>query len=401
MKTFRICSHKYDCSTELIKKFNKDICVFYPIVDNEAKYVVTFKICSMYDIANRSADIFFRPPLNYNQKIKYIKASIYNYKEKSSLLHGHMGDCVFSDYLYDFRTCDNRDMRVDGMSYNDLLVYFPFMIERLFDDYKDLEKQHASEQALNSIAASWNGNIEDIAISDRKQKEISCETYQSISPDSIKGKFIFLGIEGILSDHRFNDYAWVKDDSRNDQNRAEIPEQIFLFGRPRPLTSVINKILQACSDFSTKIGICEEVISPFELRNMAIWVKGYCPTFSRANSIHKSFWFVPDNYWESFWNELIDEFTFDSFPTNFDSLIINNEPINKELIATIIDTSDIVESSYGYIMKGTKDRILDWLENNARQSILDKAVFIDNSLPYLEHAQKRGFLAYHISGFID
>lgn len=178
----------------------------------------------------------------------------------------------------------------------------------------------------------------------------------------LKDKYIYIDIDGTLAEYRFNGHLSAKDGTTNGMTLQEIENHVFLHSRP--LKTVIST-LKKCH--SKSIRICGAVISPTELVDKMEWLSKHCKEI-RFNSY---FWFVPDEYWNTF----LDYF----------HAIKNSSKLN---------------TTYGTILKGTKDNMWDYLiQHNFTD--LDKVVFIDDVLPYLKHAEERGITSIHISSFIN
>ena len=143
---------------------------------------------------------------------------------------------------------------------------------------------------------------------------------------SLKNKYVYIDIDGTLAEYRFNNHVSAKDGTSNGQTMQEIEEHIFL--ESRPLKSVIKTLKK--SKYKG-IWICGAIISPIELVDKIEWLNKKC----KEIKFNGYFWFVPDEYWESF---------LEYFKCK------NNE-------------YDIV-TEYGIIIKGSKTQMWDWLINH-------------------------------------
>lgn len=184
----------------------------------------------------------------------------------------------------------------------------------------------------------------------------------------LKNKYIFVDIDGTLSEYRFNNHVSAKDGTTNGQTIKEIENHVFL--QSRPLRSVI-KILKRSK--KNGIWICGAIISPIELEDKIVWLNENC----KGVEFNGCFWFVPEEYWNTF--------------LKYFNCGINNY--------------DIV-TKFGVIVKGPKTQMWDWLINHKvfktnKTHNLKDVVFIDDVLLYLKYAEEKGVTAYHISSFID
>ena len=183
----------------------------------------------------------------------------------------------------------------------------------------------------------------------------------------LKKKYVYIDIDGTLSEYRFNNHVSAKDGSTNGMTMEEIENHIFLHSRP--LKSVIKKLRKARTKGNF---ICGAAIAPIEVMDKVEWLKKNC---SEIN-FKEYYWFIPDEYWDNFSVFFKEE-------TNVENPLEETELYTK----------------YGYFLKGTKTQIWDWVTNNKRYGI-ENTVFIDDVLPYLRYAEKKGVQAYHISSFI-
>lgn len=187
---------------------------------------------------------------------------------------------------------------------------------------------------------------------------------------SLKDKYIYVDIDGTLSEYRFNNHVSAKDGTTNGQTIAEIENHIFLYSRP--LKTVIRVLKKAKK---RGIWICGALISPTELQDKKLWLDKYC----KGIEFNGMFWFVSEEYWNSF----LEYFN----PCDSIECKITND-------------NTYIETKYGAIIKGSKTRIWDWIVNH-NFTELEKSVFIDDVLSYLKYAEERGVTAYHVSSFIN
>ena len=187
---------------------------------------------------------------------------------------------------------------------------------------------------------------------------------------ALRNKYVYVDIDGTLAEYRFNNHVSAKDGTTNGQTREEIENHIFLHSRP--LKSIIKTLKRAKHD---GIWICGAIISTVELQDKIVWLKENCKDIE----FNGKFWFVPEEYWDSFLN----------YFDHYNSLIYK---VSKD------DTC--IETEYGAIMKGSKTRIWDWIVGH-NFTELEKTVFIDDVLPYLKYAEEKGVTAYHISSFVE
>lgn len=187
---------------------------------------------------------------------------------------------------------------------------------------------------------------------------------------ALRNKYVYVDIDGTLAEYRFNNHVSAKDGTTNGQTREEIENHIFLHSRP--LKSIIKTLKRAKHD---GIWICGAIISTVELQDKIVWLKENCKDIE----FNGKFWFVPEEYWDSFLN----------YFDHYNSLIYK---VSKD------DTC--IETEYGAIMKGSKTHIWDWIVSH-NFTELEKTVFIDDVLPYLKYAEEKGVTAYHISSFVE
>lgn len=186
---------------------------------------------------------------------------------------------------------------------------------------------------------------------------------------SLKDKYIYVDIDGTLTEYRFNNHVSAKDGTSNGQTMEEIKNHIFLYSRP--LKTVIRTLKKAKK---RGIWICGAIISPIELEDKVVWLNKNC----KGIEFNGMFWFVPEEYWDSFL-EYFDYY--------------------NSIHYKITNDDTYIETEYGVVMKGSKTRIWDWIINHTFTE-LGKIVFIDDVLSYLKYAEDCGVTAYHISSFI-
>lgn len=179
---------------------------------------------------------------------------------------------------------------------------------------------------------------------------------------ALKNKYIYVDIDGTIAEYRFNNHVSAKDGTTNGQTMEEIENHIFLYSRP--LKTVIKTLKRAKN---RELWICGAIISPIELEDKVVWLNRDCPDIE----FNGCFWFVPDEYWDTF----LDYF---------------NCGKNDYSIVT----------QYGVILKGSKNYMWDWIVSHNFHK-LEETVFIDDVLPYLKQAEEKGVTAYHISSFIE
>lgn len=185
---------------------------------------------------------------------------------------------------------------------------------------------------------------------------------------ALKNKYIYVDIDGTLAEYRFNNHVSAKDGTTNGQKMEEINNHIFLHSRP--LKTVIKTLRKAKTK---KNYICGAIISPIEVMDKFVWLKTYC----NGINFEEYYWFVPDEYWESFSEFFLKESTL----TN---------PLEENMVWT----------KYGYFIKGSKTKIWGHVMVCSIHCMED-TVFIDDVLSYLKYAEKLGVTAYHISSFIE
>ena len=185
---------------------------------------------------------------------------------------------------------------------------------------------------------------------------------------ALKNKYIYVDIDGTLAEYRFNNHVSAKDGTANGQTMKEIENHIFLHSRP--LKAVIKTLKKART--KNKF-ICGAIISPIEVMDKFEWLKTYCSGINFKDY----YWFVPDEYWNSFSIFFMEEAG------------VSN-PLEENVVWT----------KYGYFFKGSKTCIWGWVSVNSHHCIED-AVFIDDVLSYLKYAEECGVTAYHISSFIE
>lgn len=185
---------------------------------------------------------------------------------------------------------------------------------------------------------------------------------------ALKNKYIYVDIDGTLAEYRFNNHVSAKDGTTNGQMMEEINNHVFLHSRP--LKTVIKTLRKAKTK---KNYICGAIISPIEVMDKFVWLKTYC------NGIYfeEYYWFVSDEYWESF-----------------------SEFFLKESALTNPLEENVVWTKYGYFINGSKTKIWGHVMVNSIHCMED-TVFIDDVLSYLKYAEELGVTAYHISSFID
>lgn len=108
---------------------------------------------------------------------------------------------------------------------------------------------------------------------------------------ALKNKYIYVDIDGTLAEYRFNNHVSAKDGTANGQTMKEIENHIFLHSRP--LKAVIKTLKKART--KNKF-ICGAIISPIEVMDKFEWLKTYCSGINFKDY----YWFVPDEYWNSF-----------------------------------------------------------------------------------------------------
>ena len=178
----------------------------------------------------------------------------------------------------------------------------------------------------------------------------------SIGAKDLKNKYIFVDIDGTLSEYRFNDHVSAKDGTQNGQTIEEIEHNIFLYSRP--LKKIIKKITKAYRKGVGGIWVIGAVISPIEVVDKITWLSKNC----KGIEFNCRDWIVAPEYWDTF----AEYFKFGSKETSY---------INK---------NDFWEW-------GIKHNFFD----------LKNTVFIDDVLPYLKYAEEIGIKSYHISSMYD
>ena len=187
----------------------------------------------------------------------------------------------------------------------------------------------------------------------------------SIGAKDLKNKYIFVDIDGTLSEYRFNDHVSAKDGTQNGQTIEEIEHNIFLYSRP--LKKIIKKITKAYRKGVGGIWVIGAVISPIEVVDKITWLSKNC----KGIEFNCRDWIVAPEYWDTF----AEYFKFGSKETSY---------INK----------------YGFFLKGTKNDFWEWgIKHNFFD--LKNTVFIDDVLPYLKYAEEIGIKSYHISSMYD
>lgn len=177
-----------------------------------------------------------------------------------------------------------------------------------------------------------------------------------------KNKYIYTDIDGTLAEYRFNNHLSAKDGTANGQTIEEINNHIFLYSRP--LKTVIDTLRKV---EKRGIWICGAIISPIELQDKDIWLRKNCSGID----FNGKFWFVSEEYWDMF---------LDYFNCNKGDMHIFTQ--------------------YGFIIKGSKKSMWDWIVNHNLHQLED-CVFLDDVLSYLKYAEERGVTAYHISSFLE
>ena len=177
-----------------------------------------------------------------------------------------------------------------------------------------------------------------------------------------KNKYIYTDIDGTLAEYRFNNHLSAKDVTANGQTIEEINNHIFLYSRP--LKTVIDTLRKV---EKRGIWICGAIISPIELQDKDIWLRKNCSGID----FNGKFWFVSEEYWDMF---------LDHFNCNKGDMHIFTQ--------------------YGFIIKGSKKSMWDWIVNHNLHQLED-CVFLDDVLSYLKYAEERGVTAYHISSFLE
>lgn len=186
----------------------------------------------------------------------------------------------------------------------------------------------------------------------------------------LSGKYIFVDIDGTLAEYRFNNHVSAKDGTTNGMTMKEIEDHVFLHSRP--LKTVIQTLKRTKK---AGIWVCGAIISPVELLDKIVWLEKNC----KGIKFDGKFWFVPEKYWSYF---------VEYFESN-----------NSFGYKTASDDNCII-TKYGVIMKGNKTRMWGWITCHNFVE-LEKAVFVDDVLPYIKFAEEYGVTAYHISSFID
>lgn len=186
----------------------------------------------------------------------------------------------------------------------------------------------------------------------------------------LSGKYIFVDIDGTLAEYRFNNHVSAKDGTTNGMTMKEIEDHVFLHSRP--LKTVIQTLKRTKK---AGIWVCGAIISPVELLDKIVWLENNC----KGIKFDGKFWFVPVEYWSYF---------VEYFESN-----------NSFGYKTASDDNCII-TKYGVIMKGNKTRMWGWVTDHNFVE-LEKAVFVDDVLPYIKFAEEYGVTAYHISSFID
>lgn len=108
---------------------------------------------------------------------------------------------------------------------------------------------------------------------------------------ALNKKYVYIDIDGTLSEYRFNNHVSAKDGSTNGMTMEEIENHIFLHSRP--LKSVINTLRKARTKGNF---ICGAVISPIEVMDKVEWLKKNCTEIN----FKEYYWFIPDEYWGDF-----------------------------------------------------------------------------------------------------
>lgn len=88
---------------------------------------------------------------------------------------------------------------------------------------------------------------------------------------ALRNKYVFVDIDGTLSEYRFNNHVSAKDGTTNGMTMSEIENHVFLHGRP--LKTVIKTLKRAKTD---GIWICGAIISPAELLDKIVWLEENC-----------------------------------------------------------------------------------------------------------------------------
>lgn len=197
---------------------------------------------------------------------------------------------------------------------------------------------------------------------------------------SLKGKCIFIDIDGTLAEYRYNGHVSAKDGTVNGQTKKEIEDHVFLHSRP--LKTVIKTIRKAKYE---GIWIYGAIVSPVELQDKIIWLKKNC----KRVHFNGMFWFVPDEHWDSF----TKYFAHNSSPDE------QNDAGFSFYTRPFIGESDI-DTEYGLILKGSKTKMISWIIDHHFIDMED-CVFIDDVLAYIKYAEDHGATAYHISSFIE
>lgn len=178
---------------------------------------------------------------------------------------------------------------------------------------------------------------------------------------ALKGKYIFVNIDGTLAEYRFNNHVSANDGTGNGQTMEEIENHIFL--KSRPLKSVIKTLEKAKYN---GIWICGALASPVELIDKIEWLKKECEHIE----FNGEFWWVPEEYWKDFC---------EYFHTK--------------------EEENYMNTMYGQIHRGSKNDTWNWIKEHNLMG-LDNTVFIDDRLEYVKYAEEHGVTAYHISSFI-
>lgn len=186
---------------------------------------------------------------------------------------------------------------------------------------------------------------------------------------ALQNKYIYVDIDGTLSEYRFNNHVSAKDGTNNGQTVEEIKNHVFLYSRP------LKSVIKTLKKIKKKgIWICGAIISPIELEDKIEWLQKNCKTLD----FNSAFWYVPEEYWNTFL-EYFDHY---------------NDPIYK-----MCKDDTYIESRYGTIIKGSKNQMWSWISDHHFHK-LEETVFVDDVLPYLKYAEEHGVTAYHISSFI-
>lgn len=186
---------------------------------------------------------------------------------------------------------------------------------------------------------------------------------------ALKGKDLYLDIDGTLAEYRFNGHVSANDDTINGMTMEEIKDHVFLHSRP--LKSVIKTIKKAEPH---RIYILGALVSPIELVDKISWLKDNCQDIK----FDSMYWYVSEEYWKDF----LDYF----------------DNCNIEYSNYLVDGS-IINTDFGRIYLGNKNRFWDIMKESCRE-LLQHSVFIDDVLPYIKYAENIGVTCYHISSFI-